>query len=198
MCPEPQLISVYMDGELPSPWKEKLETHLSECSECREKLDNFKGFFNWKAEEQEIMEETKNTVWKSLHSIRQPVQRLRSYDTSIWQRKLSIPLPAAAAAAVLLVFAAAFWVRSSPVNGNQINGYANIPNALNTQVESGEWVSFDAYDTIPNMMPASDLSSVLQYLGSDRAEIIIINLPEGNFTRSGEPAIIRAAEYTGR
>jgi len=41
MCPEPQLLSVYTDGELPSPWKEKLEAHLGECSECKEKLKKF-------------------------------------------------------------------------------------------------------------------------------------------------------------
>ncbi|MCL2209276.1 MAG: zf-HC2 domain-containing protein [Treponema sp.] len=196
MCPEPQLISDYMDGELPSPWKEKLESHLSECSVCREKLDSFRGFFNWKHDEQELMEESKKAVWKKLQS--RPVQTLRTYNAGVWQRKLSVPLPAlAAAAAVVLLFGAMIWVRSGSANGgNTVNSFANAPNVLNAHVETGEWVSLNAYDTIPNMMPASDLNSVLQYLGSDRAEIIIINLPESNFTRSGEPAIIRAADYT--
>jgi len=48
MCPEPQLISIYLDNELPSPWKEKLESHLAECSSCREKLDGFKKTFQQK------------------------------------------------------------------------------------------------------------------------------------------------------
>jgi len=43
MCPDPQVLSIYTDGELPSPWKEKLESHLTECSVCRGKLKSFKS-----------------------------------------------------------------------------------------------------------------------------------------------------------
>ena len=198
MCPEPQLISIYLDGELPSPWREKLESHLAECSACREKLERFKKLFNKMSvqEEQKLMEETKNKVWEKLQSkhnvnARQPVQRMRSYN--VWQRRVSIPIPAAAAAAVLLIFATAVWVRSGSSNNN-INAYANMP----IPVEAFERMAFNisTEEAIPNVMPYSDLSSVLQYLGGDRTEIIILQLPENNnFLRLGEPAIITAAEH---
>lgn len=41
MCPDPQLLSVYYDGELPHPWKGKMESHLEQCPRCRQKLENF-------------------------------------------------------------------------------------------------------------------------------------------------------------
>jgi len=53
---------------------------------------------------------------------------------------------------------------------------------------------FDA----PDIIPASNMESVLQYLGSrDNGEIIILRWPESrNFVNYGEPAIIRAADYS--
>lgn len=201
MCPEPQLLSIYMDGELPSPWKEKMESHLTECSMCREKLENFRGLFNRTnvLEEQRLMEEAKDKVWKKFQS-RRPMQRFRSSgrNYSVWQRKLSIPLPAAAAAAVAIVFLAAVWVNSSSSVKNNAyanNAYANLP------VEASEKTIFNiaSEERIPSAIPTADLDSVLQYLGAERSEIIILQLPEsGNFFRAGEPAIIRAADYNTR
>ena len=34
-CPDTSLYSAYVDGEVPSPWKEKLEAHLATCESCR-------------------------------------------------------------------------------------------------------------------------------------------------------------------
>lgn len=36
-CPKDDLRSAYFDSEIVSPWKEKLETHLSECADCSHK-----------------------------------------------------------------------------------------------------------------------------------------------------------------
>jgi len=196
MCPEPQLISIYLDNELPSPWKEKLESHLAECSSCREKLDGFKKLFNRNnlAEEQKMMEETKDIVWQKLQaqrklSVRKPVRH------NVWQRKLSIPIPAAAAAALLLIFGTAVWVRSGSNNVNYSNGFANIPIPVESAVDRNLF-TIAAEESMPSVIPSSDLNSILQYLGGDRTEIIIINLPENNnFFRAGEPAIIRSADY---
>lgn len=33
-CPDPDLYSALLDGEVPSPWKEKLEAHLARCPSC--------------------------------------------------------------------------------------------------------------------------------------------------------------------
>ncbi len=34
-CPNKELFSAYIDDEVGSPWKEMLDAHLEECSECR-------------------------------------------------------------------------------------------------------------------------------------------------------------------
>ena len=34
-CPDSDLYSAYVDGEIPSPWKEKLAAHLTVCPSCK-------------------------------------------------------------------------------------------------------------------------------------------------------------------
>jgi len=137
------------------------------------------------------MEEAKEKIWKKLQLRRRPVQRF--YGNNVWQRKVSVPLPAAAAAAIVIALMTAVWLRGG--TGNNNSGYASIP------VENTERTGFTiaAEEEIPGVLPASDLKSVLQYLGGDHTEIIILQLPENsNFLRSGEPAMIRAADYVRR
>ena len=193
MCPDPKLISIYADGELPSPWKEKMASHLAECQACREKFENFKSFFNKTdlQEEQKLIEESKDKVWRKLQLTKRPVQRLRNYN--VWQRKISVPWPAAAAAAILIVFGTAFWFGG---RSSSNTGYASLP-----VVPSAERTGFaiNVEETIPNIITAADLNSVIKSLGGDRTEIIILQLPESsNFFSSGEPAMIRAADYVRR
>ena len=214
MCPDPQLLSIYLDGELPSPWKEKIEAHFTQCSGCKEKLENFKrlqklfqkdthirrtyvereagqpsvvedtGEEDDDAErvliEPEMVEAAKDRVWRSIQS----GQSLRHY--SVWRRRLSVPLPVAAAAAIVLVFLAALWLR-----GGFSFGSAE-PSARANFVLASE-------EEMPAIIPAADMNGVLQYLGSDGTDIIIMRLPESrSFLRSGEPEIINAAGYTRR
>jgi anti-sigma factor RsiW len=217
MCPDPQLLSIHMDGELPSPWKEKMEAHLTECSECKEKLNNFTHIQELlkketslkltnaeKAEasaeflfsEHELMEKAKERIWQKLESghrtssIRLVHDNRRSGSYNIWKGKVSIPIPAAAAAAVIIALLSVFGLRGG--SGDNNNAIAYQP------VEPVERVNFvlAAEEEMPGIIPTGDLNSVLQYLGVDRSEIIILQLPESrSFSRSGEPAIIRSADY---
>lgn len=41
-CPDLDLYSAYADGEVPSPWKEKLEAHLSTCPNCRARSEQYR------------------------------------------------------------------------------------------------------------------------------------------------------------
>jgi len=203
MCPDPQLLSIYVDGELPSPWNEKMESHLSDCPNCREKLENFKQLHtlfkkdttsrrtyiervvNEPAEprtytEEEMIDEAKNRIWRNMENRR----RFRP-NHGFLRRRLSVPLSAmaAAAAAIIVALVSVFLLRGIQINNN----------------DSSDRVDFilAAEDQIPGFMPVSnDLSSVLQYLGAESTEIIILRLPEtSNFSRAGEPAILRAADY---
>jgi Putative zinc-finger len=41
-CPDTDLYSAYVDGEVPSPWKEKLESHIASCPRCRNRVERYR------------------------------------------------------------------------------------------------------------------------------------------------------------
>lgn len=41
-CPDADLYSAFVDGEVPSPWKEKLESHLASCPSCEKQANRYK------------------------------------------------------------------------------------------------------------------------------------------------------------
>jgi hypothetical protein len=202
MCPDTQLLSIYIDGELPSPWKEKLETHLQQCSSCGKKLSGYRQLRETVRNDPELagIEEVKDKIWMNLSSNfrvldnREYSGSRNKWNTSsfmfnraktinhIWQHRVSIPLPAAAAAVILLLFAA-FW----PRGGSKAE--------LNLGANSGAVL---AGNEAPGIIPA-DMSSVLKYLDTEGADILIMRLPESRkFMSSGEPAIINAVDYSRR
>jgi len=195
MCPDPQLLSIYVDDELPSPWDEKMDVHLQECPACREKVENFKQLRELinkdpsakKTSEEELLK-SKEKIWRSIEEKRRFVPYPR-----IWQRRISIPLPAAAAAAIIIALIVIFFSRDGQFLNNGFAGKKAAPDDRSNFILAAE-------EEIPGMIPAAtDLNGVLQYLGADGSEIIILKLPESkNFSRSGEPAIIRAADYSRR
>jgi len=200
MCPDPQLLSIYMDGELPSPWKEKMEAHLAECPACTEKYKNFRHLQEMFKEEtnqsrtntangatlqassaeQELIESAKENVWRKMEN------RQRYSRRSVWRYKISVPLPAAAvAAAIILVFLTVLFIRG-------VNLQPQDPAAKSNFILASE------EEDMPSVIPAAqDMNGLLQLLGSDGTDVLIFRLPESrNFSRSGEPAIIRAADYS--
>jgi len=195
MCPDPQVLSIYVDGELPSPWKEKLDVHLKECPACREKFENFKKLremFNKDTSKKEIKESdiqsSKEKIWRNIEA----KQRFTPYPR-IWRRRISISIPTAAAAAIIIALITMFISGGGNILNNGFAGKkANSDDKSN--------IILAAEEEIPGIIPAAtDLNGVLQYLGADSSDIIILRLPESrNFSRAGEPAIIRAADYSRR
>jgi len=191
MCPDPQLLSTYIDGELPSPWKEKLEAHLEQCPGCAEKLEIFqrqrlfiKEAGVQSSEENVFVGTAKERIWRNLEA------KHRMRRDNLWRRRLSIPLPAAAAAAVIITLLTVMWLRGSPNSSSGLAQPADPASMANFVLAAEEE---------PSIIPMADLNSVLQYLGADGSDIIILQLPESkSFLRSGEPAIVRAADYSRR
>ena len=188
-CPDRQLLSVYFDGELPSPWKEKMESHIAGCPACAQRLEAYRRVSGAAAGEKPSLaglESARERVWQKLEPVwgaDTPPSRPRAVrrDT-VWRRKIAIPLPAAAAAIVLMA-ALAFLV---------------VMRVTNTEGISGMTFASDAEIDTPGIIPVSDMEDVLQYLGSrDNGDIIILRLPESrSFVNYGEPAIIKAADYS--
>jgi len=192
MCPDPRLLSIYIDGELPSPWKEKLQDHFAQCPACKEKVEKFRQlhaiFEKDKSENRaftEIPGQAKMRVWENFET-RQGFKPRQN----VWRRRLSIPLPAAAAAALIILLLAVFWLRI----GSDHPESADKSNFILAS-------EMERIEEVPGIIPAADISGVLQYLNpaGSGTNIIILHLPENqSFFRAGEPEIIRAADFTRR
>jgi len=192
LCPDRQLLSVYFDGEIPSPWKEKMESHIAGCPRCARQLEVYRCISLAAAEDASAgnaaLEAVKERVWHKLEQrTGSAVYAASAWPTvvrgrAVWRRRISVPLPAAAAAIVLFIALAL-------VIALKITGPAE---------SSGMTLASEAEFDTPDIIPVSDMENVLQYLGSrDNGEIIILRLPESrNFVNYGEPAIIKAADYS--
>jgi anti-sigma factor RsiW len=172
MCPDRQILSVYFDNELASPWKEKLEEHVNGCPECAARLEAYK-------KNHELLPGARQSALRAAKErIREKVAPLadtRPRARGFWGGSVTVPFPAAAAAGIILVSAFALLLVFRPVNTpvSQLAGVGMEVRAI------------------------SDMSSLLEYLDSDNsADMVIIRLPETTFTSYGEPRMLRAADYS--
>jgi anti-sigma factor RsiW len=172
MCPDRQILSVYFDQELPSPWKEKMEKHLADCPACRARFERYRQVSariapgGAKGEPGEALRER---VWRRIspageHDGRLPVRR-PEYARKFWRRSLSIPLPAVtAAAAVFLFLLLGLAFSSRPAAPSQAQD-----NTVAVGIEGD----------LQSIEPASEMTGILQYLGrEDQGDLVIIRLPE--------------------
>ncbi|MDR2177641.1 MAG: zf-HC2 domain-containing protein [Treponema sp.] len=196
MCPDRQILSLYLDGELPSPWKEKLEDHLASCPGCRAII----GSWERVSGEMRIGDDParKERVWERIESRVNAAQTVPPREFSgagnlrpvnFWRRRVSLPLPAAAAlaaaAAAFVFVVGSMWLNPSP------RGVAVVDIPF-VSMEAGG-IDMELKD-----IPSVDSRGLFQYLGStDSSEIMVIRLPESrSFRSAGEPKIIRAADYS--
>ena len=185
MCPDRQILSVYVDEELPSPWKEKMAAHLAGCAACRTCLDQYRQvslYLNTTAGPPPDEDAARERVWGRLQA-----WRYGRKAAPLWSRSITLPLPAAAVAAALLAVSLGFaWF------GRDQRGTPGLPEP--SLANAG--IDLDSQ----GMLPAADIDGILQYLGREEAgDIMVIRLPESkSFTSFGEPAVIRAADYSRR
>jgi len=180
-CPDRQMLSVYLDGELPSPWKEKLESHVSQCPECARRIEAYRGISRSRAGvEESAVSDAGERVWRRLGASPGRGGR-RSRAGAIWRRSVSMPMTAAAAAAALAVGLAFAW---APWGGGD------------SDVLAAQGVSFVSDTDL--YVSAQNMESVIEYLlGRGGSDTLVISLPEHrSFVSSGEPAIVRAADYS--
>ena len=192
MCPDRQMISFYSDGELPSPWKEKLETHLESCEKCRAILAGYRSLSSNLRDEPKNLESSLDRVWERLSSLDKTSPEINESRTrqktqwpirSIWQKNVTLPLPVAAAA--VLVFAVFF----------ALIGIRGLTRPAPADPIAAIGIGLDDL----GMIPIQDMTGVLQYLSSQDMDFMVIPLPEmRNFPRIGEPALINAADYPRR
>jgi hypothetical protein len=183
MCPDKQLLSVYHDGELPSPWKEKMETHLASCAACRSALVSYGTLSASLRTEPEAVEEAFSGA---LARVREKLpeagrRRLPSPIRRLVSRRVAVPLPFAAVAAAALVFAAALVI-------TERGGMRRIPDA--GTVAEGINLSPQGIRRVSSMDDALRLIENNEFFAGPSGSYVIMRLPENKtFRNLGNPLI---------
>lgn len=185
MCPDRQIVSVYFDNELDSPWKEKMEAHLASCPRCRSALESYRTARQaLSAPADSLLKAAGQRVWERLED---SAESRRGYGAGtfrrkpgafgkFWRGRITVPFPVAAAACLVLAAAFALFLALGPESPPQMAD-------MGMEVQTS---------------PIGDMAGLLEYLNSDNSpDMVIIRLPEtATFTSSGEPRVIRAADYS--
>lgn len=116
MCPDKKTLSAFVDGEIMSPWKEKIQEHIDSCVECSETVKKYQLMHSIMAEapglQDEVVAASQNRMFDR---IKERTQKNPVRKKHFWERRFYIPLPAMAAAAVL-VMAVTFIVPFMQIN----------------------------------------------------------------------------------
>lgn len=120
-CPNSDLYSAYVDGEVPSPWKEKLEAHISHCKNCRERVFRYEALskilkIDTSIPTQEFLSESLAKLESKIAVRKQ--QRLLSNqhkESVIFWKNSSIrmPIPLFAALFLAAIFIPTFFTRKA-------------------------------------------------------------------------------------
>ncbi len=188
MCPEDDIISAYLDGELDSSVSARVEEHIADCPRCKEKLRAFQRISHI------LLEDESPDYLASMEKVKRRIQisQLASEGkagrgiekNSWWHRKVEFPLPLAIAAMVLIIFLGFMVFFKMPSsNGVRMMRIKKEPSGV-TEVQVSA--------------PIEDLEALLKTMdNSDFKKEVIIQLPpKSQFLMVGEPRIMREAEFT--
>lgn len=174
MCPDKQILSALHDGEIPEPWQSRIKVHLEECENCRNQYKAFQHLSYALEGDPPDLEASQERVWTRLAF----TQGRRNQPIPIWRRRVAVPAPLLAAAAVVIVLGVGFFVGI----GRNASPEAVTPEVWTVQFEN------------------HDLEELAELLKSRDDQVqVFIELPDASLIGSqGEPQLIRAADYRRR
>ncbi|MDC7238762.1 MAG: zf-HC2 domain-containing protein [Spirochaetales bacterium] len=187
MCPDSKLLSAFYDGEVASPWKEKIEDHLKECSECRSVVEGY-------SEQSKLLQAADMPEVSGSYGELQMLIRHRSNVSAPSQERslFRTPfIPMAAAAAAVLAFFLGF--ATAGTNGPSAT-YADIPLALS-----------EGWSVPPGdlQMSGSDVEAMLSLIEQNGGSSLFnqevsMDLPVNvNLVHVGESELLRNAAFGG-
>ncbi len=187
-CPEKRLLSVYADGELDSPWKEKVDAHVAVCPACARVCHGYAALSGKLAHldterEKAILARMKlmrpeQADEPSEYAARTRIRESRSVP--FWKRPLLVPFPVVTVAAVALCLATALILTGRISSGNHDTGTSTIART----VISAQPATFQA------------LVQSIDSQGGDSAMTIILPA-ETSLQGSGDPVLITASTVSG-
>ncbi|MDH7484435.1 MAG: hypothetical protein QHH01_07395, partial [Spirochaetales bacterium] len=180
MCPDESLISAYADGEVPSPWRERLELHFQQCSHCAARLQAYRHLSEQVRESihldnerigqslehlrqrfaSELMREKVVAASSTPPSVADHRKRLQSvWMEALLERQVRVPLPVLAASIALMIFFAGLAFG--------LFGRAHAPSSLVLQAR------------LPINYAGSIESLANTLVQPDPSQIITVNAPAG-------------------
>ena len=117
MCPDESLLTAYIDNEVPSPWKERIEMHLCQCERCANRVAQYRAL-KVALKAADVLEASKRQeaakrIQASLKSITDESSRplrteciIERYPvfSTFMSKRISVPLPILAASLLIMVF----------------------------------------------------------------------------------------------
>jgi anti-sigma factor RsiW len=197
MCPDRDLVSAFVDGEVPSPWRERLEEHLASCAKCAALASSYAALGDrlraeLVADEAASLARGRTRLDTLLAGMPGPgaaippaIDEPRAGALAgprAWRGSVSLPLPLAAAAALLVLLLG---------GATTILAFKSGRGAAIQAIASGEI----APPPQAKAQPAS-MDELLRYLDANDAQVTLtIKLPSGtSFGSAGNPVIMRAGQ----
>jgi len=186
MCPDNKLLSAFYDGEVTSPWKEKIEDHIAVCEECRLVIEGFRNqsvFLN---------SDPEPVITSAYDDIQKLIRHRNNTGSSVIEiSPFKSPLfPIAAAAAAVLAFFLGFGISGNPGPGAS---YANIPLAVS-----------EGWSVPPGdlMIPGEDIEAMLSLINQSDSSLFnqeaSLTLPgDLSLAFHGDSQLLRSASYSG-
>jgi anti-sigma factor RsiW len=179
MCPDDALLSAFVDGEVPSPWKERMESHVAGCAECSRKLGEMRGLSASlhsleTGTETAILSAAKARIGASIDfgMVGRPTGRnLAERLLEFWSRRITLPLPAIAAGLLAIVF------------------FAGLTFGIITPFAKASRMMASASTVLsPN---SATLEMMAQYMKQSTVQPIMIEMPkESEFSQLGNPVVM--------
>ncbi len=179
MCPDRQIISAYLDGEIDSPWDTAIAEHLVACESCR-------ALHATLAETSRILKAETVADWHvPMERVRRELRARtlpRRREPLVWERRVSVPLPVAALAAALVLFLGVSFAVTQLRPRICLVRITKAP-AGGTEIQISA--------------PISELETLLKSVGAeDAAREDVILLPKNvRLLPIGEPRMGKAAEF---
>jgi len=209
-CPDSDLYSAYVDNEVPSPWKEKLEAHIASCPDCRKRTERYRVIKTVLCADTASLSDAE--LETSLARLEARRKFAEGRQVPGWtQFSIRIPVPALAALFLAAVFLPSYFVLKT--NARAASGFAQSAALLPGISVSGATISqtmkalstsasvyspdLASYANTANILDANNnriftMVNFARQFATDKelfsdAEIIIIKLPNlTRFSNTGE------------
>lgn len=183
MCPDESLLSAFVDEEIPSPWKERMESHVAGCEYCTRKTDALRSLKRslLSCDDEAALRALSEAKLRIAASIdfgkpgRVLGEGFAGQLGRLWARRVPMPIPLLAAAAAVLVF----------LVGMSFSVFSSLSRSSGAMASASRLIS---------PQPAS-FEMLTQSLRQYSAQPIMIEMPqESLFSQLGNPVIVSSQD----